>query len=223
MPVKTRWYQAAIFVVSLLLPLLILGRPSSKSSSGQDNTKKDAGNNVAPQESEYRKADALQYVGSDTCKTCHEDVGKGFEQGPHWKTNMSKHQGPQWQGCEACHGPGKEHAESGDPSNIIRFPSLTREEASKRCLGCHEFTKEHANFLQSEHLKNNVGCVDCHAIHHPQVERKLLRASQPMLCYSCHLEVKKDSKPFHQRVNGELTSCTNCHNPHGGLLTRGGG
>ena len=137
-----------------------------------------------------QSTDPSQYVGADTCKTCHEDVAKGYDKGPHWKTTLAKHQGPQWQGCEACHGPGKEHAESADPSKIIRFPSLSAEDASKRCLSCHELGQEHANFLRSAHVKNNVGCNDCHSIHTPKVQAKLLRMSQPQLCYSCHLVVK---------------------------------
>jgi DmsE family decaheme c-type cytochrome len=205
----------------LFFPLLVSANPLGKPATNQQSDKKkDTQQNVAPQDAEYGQADASKYVGSENCKSCHEDVGTSFERGPHWKTNMAKHQGPQWQGCEACHGPGKEHAESADPAKIIRFPSLSREEASKRCLGCHEFTEEHANFLRSEHLKNNVGCVDCHSIHHPLVERRLLKASQPTLCYSCHLDVKPEfSRPYHHRVNEGLILCSNCHNPHGGFLT----
>src|SRR5690242_10826545 len=56
-------------------------------------------------------ADTSQYVGTETCKSCHEDMGTSFDKGPHWKTLNDKH-GPQWQGCESCHGPGKAHAES---------------------------------------------------------------------------------------------------------------
>jgi DmsE family decaheme c-type cytochrome len=165
-------------------------------------------------------ADASQYVGTDTCKTCHEEIGKTFDEGPHWKTLHDKH-GVQWQGCESCHGPGKEHAESADPEKIIRFAGLSREESSKRCLSCHEFGEEHANFLRSQHLRNNVGCVDCHSVHHPNVQRQLLKAAQPQMCYSCHLERKADfSKPFHHKVNEGLVACTDCHNPHGGFLTR---
>ena len=67
--------------------------------------------------------DPSQYVGADACKTCHETAAKGYDKGPHWKTTLAKHEGPRWQGCEACHGPGKEHAESADPTKIIRFPS----------------------------------------------------------------------------------------------------
>jgi DmsE family decaheme c-type cytochrome len=159
-------------------------------------------------------------VGAETCKTCHEQVAASYDKGPHWKTALAKHQGPEWQGCEACHGPGKAHSESADPDKIIRFGGLSREESSKRCLSCHEFGQEHANFLRSEHVKNNVGCIDCHSVHSPRVQARLLKTTMPQLCFGCHLEVKPDfSKPFHHRVNEGLISCNDCHNPHGGFLT----
>ena len=220
-----RWSLIAVVV----LALVGLGVQQSQGASGKSADKQDKSgdqkkdkksDNIAPQEADYHNADPSQYVGSDTCKTCHEEQGKSFERGPHWKTNLAKHQGPQWQGCEACHGPGKEHAESADPAKIVRFGPLSREESSKRCLGCHEFGEEHSNFLRSQHLKNNVGCVDCHSVHSPKVNRQLLKAAQPSLCYSCHMEVKPDfSKPFHHRVNEGLVNCTNCHNQHGGFMT----
>lgn len=166
-------------------------------------------------------ADPSLYVGTDTCRTCHDDIAKTYDHSPHWKT-MLNHRGVQFQGCEACHGPGKAHAESGgDITKIVRFKTLSREDSSRRCLSCHEFGEEHANFLRSEHLKNNVGCVDCHSAHHPKVERALLTTAQPMLCYGCHGEIRPQfSKPVHHRVNEGLLTCSNCHNPHGGFLTR---
>ena len=127
---------------------------------------------------EIDSTDASQYVGADTCKTCHEEQALSYNKGPHWKTMLDKRHGPQWQGCEACHGPGKAHAESADPEKIIRFAGLSREDSSRRCLTCHEFGQEHANFLRSEHVKNNVGCVDCHSIHAPRMQEKLLVAAQ---------------------------------------------
>src|SRR6185437_5825005 len=173
------------------------GTPARKPDSDKQKEKKATESHPA--------VDPSQYVGADTRKTCHEDVAVGYDKSPHWKTTLARHNGPEWQGCEACHGPGKEHAESGDPAKIIRLNAIGREESSKRCLGCHEFGQEHANFLRSEHLKNNVGCVDCHSIHAPKVQAKLLRATQPQLCYSCHLDVKPDfSKPFHHKVNEGL-------------------
>lgn len=213
---RGRWCWAAVVIATIIVQRMAPANPVVFHTSGsQEKEKKKDAESVAPQDSEYQKVDPSQYVGSDTCKGCHEDLGKSFDRGPHGKTNLAKRQGPQWQGCEACHGPGKEHAESADPSKIIRFPGLSREEASRRCLGCHGFSEEHANFLRSQHMKNNVGCVDCHSIHHPAVERKLLKSAQPTLCYSCHLEIKTDfSKSFHHRVNEGSLNCTNCHNPH---------
>src|SRR5689334_19789118 len=54
---------------------------------------------------------ASDYVGSDACATCHEAESKSFNVGPHWRTVLYKSRGTEWQGCEACHGPGKAHSE----------------------------------------------------------------------------------------------------------------
>jgi DmsE family decaheme c-type cytochrome len=168
-----------------------------------------------------RSADASDYVGSDTCKNCHDEEFKSYDQGPHWKTEKNPH-GLGWQGCEACHGPGKEHVEGGgDKTKIIRFPALDAAQSSRICLDCHESGPDHENFQRSAHLLNNVGCTSCHSVHHPKRVEKLLINTQPVLCYSCHLETKPDfSKPFHHRVNEGLIVCTDCHNPHGGFLTK---
>jgi DmsE family decaheme c-type cytochrome len=212
--------RVALWAVLLLLPLVSFAgaRRQTKDSA---NTSTQASDKAAQEHYVANPSDPSLYVGADTCKTCHEEIGKTYDHGPHWKTALN-HRGPQYQGCEACHGPGKAHVESGgDIAKIVRFKTLSREESSKRCLECHEFGEEHANFLRSEHLKNNVGCIDCHSAHHPKVERALLTMAQPMLCYGCHAEVKPQfSKPFHHRVNEGLVSCSNCHNPHGGFLTR---
>src|SRR5579884_45716 len=96
------------------------GAAASNKADGKQKSKKLTGAETHP------AVDPSQYVGAETCKACHEDVAKGYDKGPHWKTTLAKHQGPQWQGCEACHGPGKEHAESADPSKIIRFPEIGR-------------------------------------------------------------------------------------------------
>lgn len=231
--------QPTLHRISLVVPLIIsvfwvsTAAPARNKPEQNDPAQKQAEKKIpeknsktpAPETSagiaeKIYNADASQYVGTETCKSCHEDMGKSFEKGPHWKTLNDKH-GPQWQGCESCHGPGKAHAESADPDKIIRFTALSREESSRRCLTCHEFGEEHANFLRSQHLKNNVGCIDCHSVHHSKVERQLLKASQPDMCYSCHLEKKADfSKPVHHKVNEGLLKCSDCHNPHGGFLTQ---
>lgn len=165
-----------------------------------------------------RPTDPNLYAGTETCVTCHEDLAKSHEKGPHWKTQLNPAKGPAFQGCESCHGPGKAHAEAGgDTAKIISFKNLNKKQSTQICLDCHQASEDHANFSRSQHLKNDVGCVDCHSPHKAKVEAGLLKASQPQLCYGCHQNVRADfSKPFRHRVNEGLMGCTNCHNAHGG-------
>lgn len=181
---------------------------------------------VPPAQSKQAK-DTSQYMGVDTCKGCHEDLPskgffKNFETTPHWKTILDTKRGPEYQGCEACHGAGTDHVSSGgDKSKIFNFKNVKSEEITARCMKCHQFGEEHANFARSRHNTNQVNCASCHSIHSAKEKDFLLRAKQVDLCYSCHLETKPDfSKPFRHRVNEGLIKCTDCHNAHGGFLLR---
>jgi DmsE family decaheme c-type cytochrome len=174
-----------------------------------------------------RPADPSLYAGSETCKTCHEDMPtegfyKAYENSPHFVTTLDTKRGPEWHGCEACHGPGKAHVEGGgDKSKIFSFKEVSAADASARCLDCHESGQEHANFGRSAHLQNNVGCVDCHDPHRPGENEFLLKEKQPTLCYGCHLEIKQQfTRTFHHRVNEGLVQCSDCHNAHGGFQVR---
>ena len=155
-----------------------------------------------------------QYVGSDTCKGCHEDLFKNIETTPHWQTNFKKGLGQEWHGCESCHGPGSAHVDGGgDKTKIFRFTEANSKEISERCLTCHGGS--HPNFLRSEHFKNGVSCTSCHSPHHAKEPVALLRAKQPTLCYGCHTDAKADfNRPFHHRVNEGLIECQDCHNVH---------
>jgi DmsE family decaheme c-type cytochrome len=171
--------------------------------------------------------DASAYVGSETCKTCHEDLPskgfyKTFEDSPHFVTTLDTKNGPERHGCEACHGPGKEHVEGGgDKAKIFRFKNASAKEISERCLACHAYDGEQSNFSRSAHMQNNVSCIDCHSPHYAKESQFLMKEKQPQLCYDCHQETKQQfNRPFHHRVNEGLVQCTDCHNPHGGFLTR---
>ena len=111
-----------------------------------------------------------QYLGSETCKTCHEDVYNSWEKTPHWKTTLDTKGGPSHQGCEGCHGPGiGSRGRRRRRHQNIHFQGCTRPRRSTdRCLTCHAGGTEHMNALNSEHTKNDVSCISCHSPHHAE-------------------------------------------------------
>jgi DmsE family decaheme c-type cytochrome len=157
------------------------------------------------------------YVGSETCKTCHQDIYNQWEKTPHWKTTLDTKGGPAHLGCEACHGPGSAHvAGGGDVTKIFIFKDRSTKEINDRCLTCHAGGTQHMNAINSEHSKNDVSCIACHSPHHATESEFLLVKAQPELCYSCHLQQKAQfDMPFHHRVNEGLIQCSDCHNVHG--------
>jgi DmsE family decaheme c-type cytochrome len=207
------------------LSALVCFVPSAPARRGQEASKAQETNKA---ETSYPgSVDSSLYVGTEVCKTCHEDMPKpGFfkhyEDSVHFVTTMDTKRGPEWHGCEACHGPGKEHVDGGgDKTKIFTFKNASAKEVSARCLACHQYGEEHANFGRSAHLQNNIGCTDCHDPHYPKQEEHLLKGAQPQLCYSCHHEIRPQfNRPFHHRVEEGLMKCDDCHNPHGGFLSR---
>lgn len=176
---------------------------------------------ASPADASSGASGSSQYAGSETCKTCHEDVYKSWEKTPHWKTTLDKKGGPSKMGCEGCHGPGAAHAAEADPTKIFSFKNLTREQSSARCLSCHGEAHEQSHFAESAHSSSDVGCLDCHSPHHAREPQHLLVQSQPGLCYGCHTSAKADfAKPFHHRVNEGLVECSDCHNVHGTATVR---
>src|ERR1019366_42648 len=164
---------------------------------------------------------ASQYVGAETCKTCHEDVYNAWEKTPHWKTTLNKEGGPSHQGCEGCHGPGADHVAGGDKTKIFTFKDASRQESSARCLTCHGEGHEQSHFAESAHSSSEVGCLDCHSPHHAKEAQRLLVQNQPQLCYGCQTSAKADfAKPWHHRVNEGLVQGNDCHNPHGTATVR---
>ncbi|MBT8136164.1 MAG: DmsE family decaheme c-type cytochrome [Gammaproteobacteria bacterium] len=198
---RHRWRRAAALLLALLVTTPV---------AAQDDDK----------EPEYTR------TGADTCLRCHGEGSEyqvlGIFKTPHGNAFDERAPFGQLQ-CEACHGPGGEHA--GRVRRGQERPGLRRfgqgsptpvNEQNEVCEGCHKAavgTSWHGGM----HDSAEVSCADCHQVHvsrDPVLETR----SQPQVCYECHRSQKADSFKFsaHPLRFGKMT-CTACHNPHGTL------
>jgi DmsE family decaheme c-type cytochrome len=164
------------------------------------------------------------YVGSETCQGCHEDTFKAFQKNPHAVVEKDKKRGWETKACESCHGPGSKHVDSLSPTDIKQPAKLKPADADRICLTCHQNQATHAGRINSSHARNQVSCVACHSIHkngpYGLVARK--PADINALCASCHTNVWASfQRPYKHRLPEGAMSCTDCHNPHGGVLAKG--
>ncbi len=176
----------------------------------------EAANDNKPQTALSRGTSApnpADFVGSETCETCHSEIASKFSTNPHSRLALM-HSGKGLT-CESCHGPGRAHVEGGgDVTKIFRFTQASSKQIDGTCLGCH--AGAHPNFLRSEHAKANVSCTSCHSVHSFATEASLLKVAQPKLCYQCHADVKGTfAMPFHHPVNEGAVNCSDCHDVHG--------
>jgi DmsE family decaheme c-type cytochrome len=183
-------------------------------SLGAQAPKADAG--AKPATAQVKDTAPGDYVGSETCATCHDEVAKKFASNPHTKmTEM--HGNIAGVTCENCHGAGKGHVDGGgDITKIFDPAKASSKDVDATCLGCH--AGAHPNFDRSPHAKAGVSCISCHNIHDSK-EEPLLKAAQPTLCYQCHTDAKPAfDMPFHHKVNEGLVKCSDCHDVHGTFL-----
>jgi len=167
-------------------------------------------------------APGAEYVGTETCLECHEDLAADARHNVHLR--LADFEAPGYaKGCEGCHGPGSKHVEAMQEDEtekglaaIIRFgkEGFEGEEASAVCLTCHS-GGETMHFAFSEHFENDVACTDCHKIHGNQREA-LLAKDELDLCASCHRDVAaRFYFPSRHPVKEGRMLCSDCHNPHG--------
>jgi DmsE family decaheme c-type cytochrome len=225
--------------ISLILVAIVVAGPTSGRTSGQSQvspapSKESAGGKKSVAQS-AAPTPIGDYVGSDTCTTCHEEEGKRFGKTPMGRAFAHPHTADEKLGCESCHGPGKAHVEAGGTKETIavRFTpdsKNTVEEKNSACLNCH--TKGNQMFWRgSPHESRAMACVHCHQGHPPEVEKLLsadgrynaplsdnqsVKKSQPELCLQCHqMRRAQLQRSSHMPYREGKVTCTSCHNPHG--------
>ena len=161
--------------------------------------------------------------GADRCLKCHDEDNEypvlPIFQSKHGAMNDKRSPMAGLQ-CEACHGPGANHAKK-IRGNALRPPIINFSKTSttpvevqnKMCLQCHT-THARIGWQGSSHQQNGLACVNCHRLH--VAKDPLFNATeQPAVCFKCH---KRQRSEF-QRVSthpvrfGSM-KCTDCHNTH---------
>lgn len=218
MPYQKHLHKIIIGILLLVSALAVCQlRATAKETASEPSS-----NSIAKGDKSAIQPDG--YVGSQTCKSCHEEQFNKLQTGKHRRIQFlpSSEAGTDGQ-CESCHGPGQAHVEGGgDKSKIFRFGATAGSTAAdQKCLTCHQNNQDHQAFSRSVHSRNGVGCTACHSVHHASEDRFQLVQKQPGLCFSCHSDTRADfEKPSHHRVNEGLVNCSDCHNVHGSNLDK---
>src|SRR5262245_43307098 len=101
---------------------------------------------AAPQQAEY--------VGSDTCTTCHSDKEQTLKGTPHAEAHNPRAPAAT-HGCESCHGPGKAHVDDDAKGHINKFGQMKPAAISETCMSCHN-RGTHAGWEGSKHEQRNL-------------------------------------------------------------------
>ena len=108
-----------------------------------------------------------EYVGTDTCATCHEKQYKEYELSTHARLDVKGIEGAA-SGCEMCHGPGSNHVNAGGSKGIGKEGGtiINPRKHPEICFSCH-MDKKMEFRLPYHHpvLEGHMSCTDCHDPH----------------------------------------------------------
>lgn len=162
---------------------------------------------------------------SEVCMDCHEEHQLSLVYTPHQilLEDMDK----QAIACTDCH-PGPEGHWDDDPEEygMTNPAKLDAWGQAQLCGQCHTNSHQQNMMERNVHLNNDVGCIDCHALHIPDGAAApygggqnlethytgLLKTNETDLCLSCHINVRGQfAKPTHHPVDEGAVRCSDCH------------
>ena len=171
-----------------------------------------------------------EYIGSEQCEQCHEDIYKEFATADHARL-IARGTNALSAGCESCHGPCSLHSDSGGdvkpPYTFTSGRSRTgsyfgREtlEGARQvetvCYQCHADVR--GQFELSDHhpvTEGRMSCTDCHDPHKGSiVATRTSLFTQNDDCLRCH---PAQRGPFVFEHDALREGCTTCHQPHGSV------
>lgn len=107
------------------------------------------------------------YVGTVYCYACHQELSLEFAKTKMGKLFLVEPQNDlERRGCEGCHGPASDHAESGGGLGVGGMAEFridhgqSIERNNKACLQCHDEAFWHGN----THGLRRMACFDCHVV-----------------------------------------------------------
>jgi hypothetical protein len=150
--------------------------PGGQALAAPDNAMAQAGAGNATEPDSGVRLPRPHYVGTVYCYACHQELALEFARTKMGKLFLVKPQNTlERLGCEGCHGPASDHAESGGGLGVG---------------GMAEFRIDHGQTIE----RNNQACLECHdeAFWHGGKTRRLRR----MACFDCHVVMVRMSPTF---------------------------
>jgi predicted CXXCH cytochrome family protein len=161
------WWRLALPTIGFLASLSAL---TAICLAGQDKPQKPTKAPSYPL-ALFAQAKAEDYIDDKACAECHAAYAESFERSPHALFVRDPKNPVDRQGCQACHGPGKNHVEHlEDPAHIgdfiIPYTKVKPQAVAEACLRCHQDTMKVAQWKRTHHAAADVSCVACHTVHY---------------------------------------------------------